>query len=123
MNFEAARNVASRLGQYAEGTYAADIELLQSLFHPEAIMSGVLNGARIFGSPALFFSDLASRPSMKDEKAPYSSQTTFIHATDLVASATLLERGFYGSSFMNHFHLMKEADGRWLITSKLFHQL
>lgn len=123
MSLETYGAIDAVLKKYIDGTYRADVALLKSIFHPDALMSGVLGGNQLVGGPNVFFEALASRPSPKSEKAPYSAHVVMIQPTDLVASASLVEYNLFGASFVNHFHLLKQPEGHWLIVSKLFHQM
>ena len=50
---------------YMTGTYRADVPMLESVFHPRAVMNGYLGPDKILGTPALFIQDMASAPSME----------------------------------------------------------
>jgi hypothetical protein len=106
--------------RYVDAVYIADIDALKTLFHPEAAMSGYLGDTLLTGGPEPFFADLAGRPSMEQEKAPYKAKVRDIHTSGLTASLRLEETGFFGTlNFVNYFHLLK-IDGQWRIVSKLF---
>ena len=46
------------LERYMEGTYTADIPMLESVFHQEARMTGYLGDQLIMGTPAPFLEDM-----------------------------------------------------------------
>ena len=92
---------------YMTGTYRADVPMLESVFHPRAVMNGYLGPDKILGTPALFIQDMASAPSMEANGDSYHAEI-------------VSESGFRGSAcLVDHFHLIKE-DGSWHIISKLF---
>lgn len=115
--------VRAVMERYADAVYRADVAVLRELFHPAAAMCGYLGDKLLTGSPEPFFLDLAGRPSMQADDAPYRWQIHDLHASSLTASLRLEETGFFGSfSFVNYFHLLK-IDGEWKIVSKLFQSL
>ncbi len=108
--------VEAVIKEYIAGTVERDVERLQAIFHPNAVMSGYLGPNKLIGTPAPFFAHLQA-----NEHGPgYRSKITHIQVTGRTASATLLEENLYGMSFVNEFHLLDD-DGRWTIVSKLFH--
>ena len=97
------------LERYMEGTYTADIPMLESVFHQEARMTGYLGDQLIMGTPAPFLEDMASQASMKEQGQEYRADIRNVH-----------ERGFRGSAeLVDHFHLLCE-NGVWKIISKTF---
>ena len=111
------------LNRYIQGTYQADLTLLQSVFHPGARMSGFLGGELILGTPEPFFQDLGSRPSMQSEHVPYQARILSISQAGKIASAVLLEEHFFGAlSMETHFELLKLEEG-WQIIAKNFTEL
>lgn len=109
--------VSRVLRDYAEGTRDSDVARLKSIFHPTAIMVGYLGADAEIGSPEPFFNDLATA-TVGPEYAWAITEISVIGAT---ATATLVEDGLFGRSFVNRFHLIRSADGAWRITAKLFH--
>lgn len=108
------------LERYMEGTYTADIPMLESVFHQEARMTGYLGDQLIMGTPAPFLEDMASQTSMKEQGQEYRADIRNVEVNGNVASATVHERGFRGSAeLVDHFHLLCE-NGVWKIISKTF---
>ena len=86
-------------------------------------MTGYLGDQLIVGKPDAFFADIGSRPSMAETEAPYEAESKAIQVSGRVASATVEERGFFGSGhFVNYFHLLLDG-GEWRIVSKTFESL
>ncbi len=105
---------------YARDTYTADIDLLKSIFHADAIMVGELPSGPVFTTPKAFFNDLSSRPSMEEAGDLCTSKIEYVDVAGNVASVTLSESGFFGTlDFVNYLNMMNQ-DGKWLITSKTF---
>jgi hypothetical protein len=107
------------LNGYVRGS-GGDIELLRSVFHPDATMNGYYSGSLGIGSPEPFFAQVAAL----DASAPLEDYRAEIEAIEVlgdVATATLVETGFLGSDFVDFFHLIR-VDGEWKIISKTYYQ-
>lgn len=108
------------IGKYMKGTFEADIPLLKSVFHENAIMNGYLGDDLVMGAPSLFINDMASSPSMASQGAAYQGEIEMIRIERSVATVIVSESGFRGDgNLVNSFHLIK-TDGEWKILSKLF---
>ena len=108
------------LNRYMEGTYTANIPMLEGVFHKEARMVGYLGDQLLIGTPAPFIEDMASQPSMKELGHPYKAEVLDLEVNGGVAKATVHETGFRGSAeLVDHFHLLREND-EWKIISKTF---
>jgi len=106
--------------KYIDGTYNADIPMLESVFHKNAVMNGYLGPNLVLADPAPFLEDMASAPSMKSKNDPYKAEIKSIQIEGDVASVALYETGFRGdAALVDFFHLLK-TDGEWKIISKLF---
>ena len=112
--------VRAVMERYVEAVYAADVETLRELFHPQATMTGYLGDDLLVGTPEPFFLDLGSRPSMAQSGHPYEATISMVEVMGRAATATLVEHGFFGAfSFANFYHLLL-IDGDWKILSKNF---
>lgn len=115
--------VRAVLDGYAEAVLRADVESLNRLFHPAAVMNGYLGDDLLVGTPQPFLADIGGRPSMADSGAPFKTEWTAVHVSGRTATATLEENGFFGSGrFVNYFHLLLDG-GEWKIVSKTFESL
>ncbi len=113
--------VEAVLNNYMEGTYSGDVELLRSVFHPDAIMTGYMGDQLMIGDPNPFFEDIGSNPSMESQGTKYEGKITKLQVNGNIADAVIYETGFYGDGTLeNHFHLIKDAGGEWKIISKCF---
>lgn len=97
-----------------------DVELLRSIFHPDALMSGYFQGHLGMGSPEPFFEEVAGMDSSQNDSA-YRAEVESIDVTGNVATAKLVETGFLGTNFIDFFHLIR-IDADWKIISKTYHQ-
>lgn len=105
---------------YIKGTYTADVELLRSVFHEKASMTGYLGDELLVGGPQPFIEDIRSQPSMESNGDPYESETVSKIVVGNIADVVIRESGFRGVlKLENHFHLINDGT-RWWIISKLF---
>jgi len=122
MNSEASKKKAVRevIQKYIDGTYTANIPMLESVFHEKAVMNGYLGTNLITASPSPFIEDIASAPSMKSNNDPFEAEITSIQIEGNTASVALYETGFRGeTALVDFFHLIRVGE-KWLIVSKLF---
>ena len=116
---EDAASIRSVLDRYVEGS-RGDVDLLRSIFHPEARMNGYYAGHLGIGSPEPFFAEVAKmEPSAPSGN--YHAEIESIEVMGDVASARLVETGFLGSDFVDFFQLIR-IEGEWKIISKTYHQ-
>lgn len=101
---------------YVEGTRTRDIDLLKSIFHADAVMTGWLGPDLLLGGPEPFFGALEANEVGDD----YSAEIVSLSVTDKIATAELAETNLFGMSFTNLFHIAQIGDGSWQIASKLF---
>jgi len=108
--------VKAVIANYIKGTANSDPDLLRSVFHENAIMSGYLGPDMLLGGPQPFFDAIVQNNVGPD----YKGEITELSVTGRTATATLVEDNLYDLSFVNTFHLLN-VNGTWAITSKLFH--
>mmetsp|Transcript_7687 Transcript_7687/g.14556 ORF Transcript_7687/g.14556 Transcript_7687/m.14556 type:complete len:159 (-) Transcript_7687:74-550(-) len=118
---QAVREVMDR---YTEATWTANVEMLKTIFHENAIMNGYIGKIMVVGSPQPFYdemADLAAKgKSFKAQGFDYKSEVTSLNVYGNAATATVVERGYGGKlAFTDVFHLLKVGDA-WKIMSKLF---
>jgi hypothetical protein len=116
---EDAALVRQVLDRYVEGS-GGDVDLLRSIFHPEALMNGYFGGHLGIGSPEPFFAEVAKMDPSKPT-SEYHAEIESIEVMGDVASARLVETGFLGSDFVDFFHLIR-VEGEWKIISKTYYQ-
>jgi len=108
--------VKAVIANYIKGTANSDPDLLRSVFHKNAVMSGYLGLDMLLGNPEPFFQTIAQKKVGPD----YEGEIVQISVTGRTAMASVVEDNLYDLSFVNTFHLLN-LDGVWKITSKLFH--
>lgn len=111
------RAVEAVVNTYATATGTRDTDLLRTVFHGNAVMSGYLGPGKLIGSPQPFYDHLAANPHPDDK---YTYEITAVSVIGRTACVRLVEDNLYGMSFVNDFHLLND-DGTWTIVSKLFH--
>ncbi|MEO1771014.1 nuclear transport factor 2 family protein [Candidatus Enterococcus ferrettii] len=105
---------------YIKGTFTGDTELLQSVFHEKARMTGYLGDQLLIGDPQPFIEDIGSQASMESNGDPYEAEVVSKVIVGNIADVTIRESGFRGSlKLEDHFHLIDDGT-RWWIISKLF---
>ena len=107
------------LDAYIRGTRDGDAALLGSLFHPRAVVAGYVGAEFTVRSPDSFIERAATTPAGAD----YRAAVTKVAVAGDTANGTIVEDGLWdGLCFVNHFHLVRDPGGAWVITAKLFHQ-
>lgn len=115
--------VRAVMEKYTEAVFNADIDTLRTLVHPGAFMNGYLGDDLLVGGIEPFYEDLQSRPSMAEAKDPLETQISGVEVNGRIATATLVETGFFGAGkFANYFTLLF-IDGEWKILTKTFASL
>jgi len=119
MNPETIQAVTDVVQSYVDACHQGDVNILKSLFHPEAAMFGYLAGNLLGEGPEPFFDAIANSEAPKDSDCDYQAEIEHVAVFGEIATATLRENNLLGLDFINHFQLLK-ADGEWLIVAKLF---
>ena len=114
--FETPKQIIEAL---VEACRSGDVELLQSVFSDNALMTGYFGGEFYTGSPELFYDEVRDNPSPASTGAEYIGEITSIEEYGDIANVTLQETGILGANFTNLFQLVRK-DGAWLIYSKLY---
>ena len=104
---------------YIDGTRSGDLEKLQSVFAPGALMSGFFEGEFYSGSPDIFFDEVRNNPSPAETGNAYVGEITHEEVVGSTAQITMKEKGYLGADLTNLFHLAN-IDGKWLILSKTY---
>jgi hypothetical protein len=115
----AEQGVRAAMQLYFDGTNEGDTAKVRSAFHPQAAMTGYLQGNLMAGSAAPFFDVVANVPAPVKSGVPVVSEITRIDIAGPIAAVTVVEGPYLGLHFTEYFHLI-EVDGRWQIVSKTF---
>lgn len=104
---------------YIEATRRGDVDKLQSVFAPGALMSGFFESEFYSGSPELFFEEVRDNPSPEETGNEYVGEITHNEIVGNTAQITMKEKGYLGANITNLFHLAC-INGSWLILSKTY---
>ena len=103
---------------YVQGAREGDAAKLREAFHPDARMWGSLAGQRFDVPITDMIAMFDGKPA--DVDGSYEARVTSVEQTGDVASAVLVEDGFWGTvSFVDYFSLAL-IDGTWKIVNKTF---
>lgn len=105
--------------KYYEGARDGNLALVQSVFHPKALMSGYLQGQLLVGTPEPFFEAVRTAPAPAKSGEPYRFEIVRLDLAGPIAAVTIEEGPYLGMQFTEFMHLI-EADDRWQIVSKTF---
>lgn len=113
------KEIQSLIEKYVEGTRTGNVNMLKTVFHSNAVMSGDLGPNKLVSdSPNLFFNDIEGYVAPES----YDYLIENIKVEGEIASAELKEFNLKGHNFVNCFQLQK-IDNQWKIVSKLFTSL
>jgi len=118
---DARRAARATVQAYVDACRAGDAAALRGLFHPQALMSGHLQGQLLLGSPEPFFQAVEQAPAPAASGEPYRFEIGEVSVAGEVASTTLREWDYLGMDFTDFFHLLR-TDAGWRIIAKTFHQ-
>ncbi|HEY0939884.1 MAG TPA: nuclear transport factor 2 family protein [Steroidobacter sp.] len=104
---------------YIDGAREGNVEKVKQAFHPQARMSGYLQGTLLIAGPEPFYEAVTNAPAPVKSGEPYKSEIVRLDVAGPVASATLEEGPYLGMQFTTFFHLIR-VEGRWQIVSKTF---
>lgn len=111
--------VTAVLEDYIRATATSDGDLLRSIFHPDAMVAGWFGDDLLLRRPDGFIARAARTEAGPD----YRARVAAVSVLGRSATATICEDGLWGGlSFVNQFHLVLDAQDRWIITAKLFHR-
>jgi hypothetical protein len=103
---------------YVQGCRDGDAAKLREAFHPDSRMWGSLGGQRYDVPIADMIAMFDGKPV--DVDGSYQTRVTSVDQTDDVASATLVEEGFWGTVSFVDFFALARIDGTWKIVNKTF---
>jgi len=103
---------------YVQGVREGDAAKLRQAFHPDARMWGSLAGQRYDVPITEMIAMVDGKPV--DVDGSYVARVTDVDQTDDIASATLVEEGFWGTVSFVDFFALARIDGAWKIVDKTF---
>jgi hypothetical protein len=103
---------------YVQGVRDGDADKLREAFHPDSRMWGSLAGQRFDVPIAEMIAMFDGKPA--DVEGSYRAEVTAVEQSDDVASAVLVEEGFWGTVSFVDFFALARIDGSWKIVNKTF---
>ncbi|MBB5638975.1 hypothetical protein HDF26_001217 [Pedobacter cryoconitis] len=111
------KEVNSVLERYAEGLRTGNVEELQKIFHPDAIMYGHWEEYLIEGNITNLYDSVAKHGPAPELK----TQIDVLHKTATTATGRVeYEKNAAGKDGIDYHSLLK-INGEWVIISKVFH--
>jgi 3-hydroxyacyl-CoA dehydrogenase len=110
--------IAALLEKYFAGLYYGDVELLRSVFHPQAQLFGDVRGAPYQNSLEGFLGAVAGRESPHQRGEEFQMQAVGVEVMNQIAYVKA-RCPMLGFNYHDYLALLHE-DHRWLITNKLF---
>lgn len=109
--------VAAVLSTYLKGVFNGDTELLRSIFHPQALVSGDVNGQQYFKSIDQYLEGVGSRKSPLELNETFRMEILSIEIINSTAVAKVRVPMFA----FNYYDLLSlsKLDGKWTIVNKL----
>jgi hypothetical protein len=103
---------------YVQGVREGDAGRLREAFHADARMWGSLMGQRVDVPIADMIAMFDGKPA--DVDGSYKARVTSVEQTEDVASAVLVEEGFWGTVSFVDFFALARIDDTWRIVNKTF---
>lgn len=103
---------------YFKGTYHGDANQLKQVFHPEARITGSINGQIVDWSLNDFITRVTTKPTAAEKNEEYNKEILFIDKTHHAAMAKA-KAAVGPLVFIDYITLLKIND-RWVIRSKSF---
>src|SRR3954451_22785507 len=103
---------------YVQGVRKGNADKLREAFHPDSRMWGSLAGQRYDVPIGDMIAMFDGKPA--DVGGSYQARVTSVDQTDEVASATLVEEGFWGTVSFVDFFALARIDGACKIVNKTF---
>ncbi len=113
-----ADQITAAVDLYVQGVREGDADKLREAFHPDARMWGSLGGQRVDIPIAEMIAMFDGKPA--DVDGSYRAEVTSVEQNEDVASAVLVEEGFWGTVSFVDFFSLAQIDGAWQIVNKSF---
>lgn len=106
------------LRNYFEGLYRGDVDLLRTVFHPDAVLIGDVTGTRTRRARDAYLEVVAQRKSPRALGQEIEARVEALNIVGELGSAVACVSmlGFHYTDFLN----LIRHDGRWMIAHKLF---
>jgi hypothetical protein len=112
------QSILQVLSDYFRGLHAGDVELLRSVFDPEAVLFAELNGASYRKSLDAYLDGVAQRSSPAELNEAFRMRVLSLEVLHDMAIARVHVPAL-GFNFYNYLTLLRKG-GSWRIVSKVF---
>lgn len=114
---ENATAISAVLADYFTGVFNGDTGLLSSIFHPQTLVSGDVNGQPYFKTLDQYLDGVKSRKSPQSLNEKFKMEILSIEIINSIAVAKVHLPMFE----FNYYDLLSlsKIDGRWVIVNKL----
>lgn len=120
MQNNAISEIQQQLEQYFDGLYFCDVQLLNNVFHPDAIYINVTEQPVLRLSMAEYFPIVASRISPASKRQTRQDKISSINLIHERLALVRVECVIHPKYFYDALTFVFE-DGKWKIISKVFH--
>lgn len=112
-----AGSVSALVMQYFEGIYNGDIEKLEGVFHPQALVVGDVKGVEYFKTVGQYIEGVKSRKNPKEVGETFKMEIVSIE----IINQTAIVKARVPIFGYNYYDLLSLAmvDGKWIIVNKL----
>ena len=109
--------ISAVLSDYFKGVFKGDVTLLEHIFHPQALVSGDINGQEYFKTLEQYLN------GVKNRKSPHALGETFrmeIFSIEIINSIAVAKVHLPMFEF-NYYDLLSlsKVGGQWVIVNKL----
>ena len=118
--FEAYEAVGSVLTDYFDGLYNSDADLLEKVFHPQAIYASATGGQLLHRTMQVYLPIVRERPSPCSLGERRADRILSIEFAGPVTALARVECAIGAKAYIDLLTLIF-VDGRWQIISKVFH--
>lgn len=102
---------------YFKGIYEGDEIRLGSIFYPQALLFGDVNGQPYFKTVDLYLNGVKNRQSPKDSGKPFKGEILKINVVNSIATAEINVK-MYDFNYRDFLSFHK-INGKWLIVNKM----
>ncbi len=102
---------------YFEGIYDGDIDILSSIYHPNALLFGDIKGVPYAKTRDEYVNGVKNRQSVKDSGKPFKGTIVSIDVVNSIAVAKLAVK-MYDFNY-EEFISFHKIDSKWLIVTKM----
>ncbi len=116
---EHSSEIKNTISHYFQGIYNGGVEKLESVFHPEALLSGDIKGDPYFKTLSDYIDGVRNRKSPSELGEDFQMKILGIEILGNTAIAKLTHAPMLGYNY-HDFLSLSMVNGEWKIVNKLF---